>query len=129
MEPRSSSPWRVLIVDDNVGFAELLSRAFHRDGRFEIVAVASNGAEGITSAAEHQPDVIVLDDEMPVRTGLESLEELVAVAPGAKIILFTANLQSAVAASALDRGAVASVSKLEPLRSLFEVIEHALGII
>ena len=121
--------WSVLIVDDNVGFAELLSRAFRRDGRFEVAAVASNGAEAVRLVEEHRPDVVVLDDEMPVRTGIDALPDILAASPASKVVLFSANLHSAASMSAIDLGACAAVSKLDPLRSLFEACERCLGII
>ena len=121
--------WRVVIVDDTVGFTELLSRAFLRDGRFEIAAVASNGDEGVRRIAELRPDVVILDDEMPVRTGVEALPEILASSPESKVVLFSANLHSATTMTAIDLGACAAVSKLDPLRSLFEAVERCLGII
>lgn len=121
--------WRVVIVDDNVGFTELLSRAFLRDGRFEVAAVATNGAEGVRLVGELQPDVVVLDDEMPVMTGVEALPDLLTSAPDAKVVLFSANLHAATTMRAIDLGACAAVSKLDPLRSLFEAVERCLGII
>ena len=121
--------WRVVIVDDNVGFTELLSRAFLRDGRFEIVAIATNGAEGVKLVAAHQPDVVILDDEMPVMTAVEALPEILSTSPGSKVVVFSANLHAATTMTAIDLGACAAVSKIEPLRSLFESVERCLGII
>ena len=121
--------WRVVIVDDNVGFTELLSRAFLRDGRFEIAAIATNGAEGVRLVAAHQPDVVILDDEMPVMTGVEALPEILSMSPGSKVVVFAANLHAATTMTAIDLGACAAVSKLDPLRSLFESVERCLGII
>lgn len=124
-----STAWRVVIVDDNVGFTELLSRAFLRDGRFEIAAVASNGVEGIRLVADHHPDVVILDDEMPVKTGVEALPDILSSSPESKVVLFSANLHAATTMTAIDLGACAAVSKLDPLRSLFEAVERCLGII
>lgn len=121
--------WRVVIVDDNVGFTELLSRAFLRDGRFEIAAVASNGAEGVRLVEDQLPDLVILDDEMPVRTGVEALPDILRVSPESKVVLFSANLHAATTMAAIDLGACAAVSKLDPLRSLFEAVERCLGII
>jgi DNA-binding NarL/FixJ family response regulator len=121
--------WRVVIIDDNVGFTELLSRAFLRDGRFDISAVASNGAEGVKLVAELQPELVILDDEMPVMTGVEALPDILSSSPSSKVVLFSANLQAATTMAAIDLGACAAVSKLDPLRSLFESVERCLGII
>ena len=72
---------------------------------------------------------MILDDEMPVRSGLDALPEILAASPQSKVVLFSANLHGGATRSAIDLGACAAVSKLDPLRSLFEAVERGLGII
>jgi chemotaxis response regulator CheB len=119
--------WSVLIVDDNDDFTALLERAFYRDGRFEVVGRARSGVEAIDVATALRPDIVVLDDEMPVRTGLEALPDLRAAAPASKIVLFSANLHRGATTLARDHG-ISAVSKLEPLRALIRAMEQALGV-
>ena len=74
-------PLRVLVADDNpvvrAGLAALLDA--HPDIR--VTARASNGAEALTAATRHRPDVILLDVRMPGTDGLTALPSLAGLAP------------------------------------------------
>ena len=81
---------RVLVVDDDADLRFLLRVALDRAGVTEVVAEAANGQEAIDAARVHQPDVIVLDEAMPVMTGSEALAGLRVVVPGARIVMYSA---------------------------------------
>lgn len=81
---------RVLLVDDAPDLRTLLQVALERDGRFVVVGEAVNGAEAIDKAADLQPDIVVLDQMMPVMSGLEAMPHIRRAAPEAKIVLFSA---------------------------------------
>lgn len=81
---------RVLLVDDAPDLRTLLQVALERDGRFVVVGEAADGAEAIDLASELQPDIVVLDQMMPVMSGLEAMPRIRQVAPGAKVVLFSA---------------------------------------
>ena len=80
----------VLLVDDAPDLRTLLQVALERDGRFVVVGEATNGAEAISMASGLQPDIIVLDQMMPVMSGLDALPRIRDVAPAAKVVLFSA---------------------------------------
>jgi DNA-binding NarL/FixJ family response regulator len=80
---------RVLIADDAAEMRALLRWALLRDDDMTVVAEASDAAEAVTLVAEHTPDVVVLDLQMP---GLPPGELLIAVAraaPGTPIVTFS----------------------------------------
>lgn len=81
---------RVLIVDDSPEIRTLVRAGVECDDRFAHVAEAANGREAIDAAAADPPDVIVLDEDMPVMTGHEALPVLREVVPQARIVLFSA---------------------------------------
>jgi CheY-like chemotaxis protein len=98
---------RVLVVDDTAELRGLVRVTLELDGRFEVVGEAVDGIDGIEQAAKLQPDVILLDRSMPRMTGVEALPEITKVAPGAAVIVYTAESddhvhQAAVAAGAVD---------------------------
>jgi two-component system, NarL family, response regulator DesR len=59
----------VLIVDDQVDARLVLRAMLEASGRFEVVAECEDGAEAVAEAARLQPDLVVLDLEMPGSTG------------------------------------------------------------
>ena len=63
---------RVVIADDDAAFLEALATAMEIDGRFEVVGLAANGGEAFQMACWHEPDVTVMDVEMPVMRGPEA---------------------------------------------------------
>lgn len=89
-ESRESSTFGVLLVDDTPDIRFLLRFAIEGNTSGKVIAEASNGAEAIDLAAKLLPDVIVLDEMMPVMSGLEAAQSLRSVAPLARIILFSA---------------------------------------
>ena len=95
-------PLRVLVADDNpvvrAGLAALLDA--HPDIR--VTARASNGAEALTAATRHRPDVILLDVRMPGTDGLTALPSLAGLAP---VMMLTYSREPEVVARALRLGA------------------------
>lgn len=98
---------RVLVVDDSTVVRGMLSRIIGAEPGLELAGTAANGALGVDKAAELDPDVIVLDIEMPVMTGLEALVRLRKSHPRTPIIMFsTGTARGAdVTLEALSKGA------------------------
>lgn len=65
---------KVCIVDDDADLREIYSMTFNREG-FDVV-LAPDGEEGLKLIRAEQPDIILLDLHMPVKNGIEVLEEL-----------------------------------------------------
>jgi two-component system, chemotaxis family, protein-glutamate methylesterase/glutaminase len=78
---------KVLIVEDSIMMQMIISEIVKSDSRFEVVATAANGKEGVDLAKQHRPDVILLDIEMPVMDGIECLKRLKMVGRFKVIIL------------------------------------------
>jgi two-component system chemotaxis response regulator CheB len=82
------------------------------DEEIQIVGTASNGKEGIEKALELNPDVITMDIEMPVMTGLEALKEIMATNPVPIIMVSTLTSEGAESTlEALSNGAVDFITK------------------
>src|SRR3954449_6375201 len=73
------SPLRVLVVDDEVNIAELISMALRYEG-FDV-SVAHTGAKAVTTARSVGPDAVVLDIMLPDLDGLEVLRRMRATDP------------------------------------------------
>lgn len=87
---------KVLVVDDDPDMRMLLRLQVEADERLELVGVVADGEEALTAAGENAPDVVVLDLMMPVLGGEAALPRLRQVAPGAKVILYTARLAEGI---------------------------------
>lgn len=77
----------MLLVDDVDDMRGLLRLMLERTGRFEIVGDAANGHEAVEMAKELQPDLVVLDLNMPVMDGVEALPRILAASPTSKVVI------------------------------------------
>ncbi len=102
-----TSPIRVLIADDSSAVRGVLSKVIAADPGLELVGAASNGAIAVDKAARLDPDVIVLDIEMPVMTGLEAVVEIRKQLPRTPIIMFSTLTEHGadITLEALSKGA------------------------
>ncbi|MEM9133349.1 MAG: chemotaxis-specific protein-glutamate methyltransferase CheB [Actinomycetota bacterium] len=103
----------MLLVDDSAVIRGQLAKIIGAEPGLEVVGRANNGAVGVEKAAELKPDVIVMDIEMPVMTGLEAVVEIRKRDPKTPIIMFstlTAN-GADITLEALSRGATDYATK------------------
>ena len=82
------SPLRVLVVDDEVNIAELISMAVRFEG-WEP-AIAHTGSKAVAAAKEHRPDAVVLDVMLPDFDGMEVLRRMRTHSPDVPILFLTA---------------------------------------
>ncbi|QHN03926.1 response regulator transcription factor [Granulicella sp. WH15] len=78
---------RMLIVEDDAALGPLLQRGMRLEG-YETELV-TDGETAVTSALEHQPDLIVLDLNLPCKDGVQVLEELYGRVPSTSILVLT----------------------------------------
>jgi two-component system chemotaxis response regulator CheB len=94
---------RILVVDDAVVFRRLVSDELNKDPALEVVGTAANGQIAIARMSQLNPDVVILDVEMPEMDGLTALKELRKTYPRLPIIMFSA---------LTERGANATIEAL-----------------
>ncbi|HEV8129328.1 MAG TPA: chemotaxis response regulator protein-glutamate methylesterase [Candidatus Eisenbacteria bacterium] len=80
---------RVMLVDDVAIVRRLVTDALSIDPEIQVVGMASNGKEALAKISSFDPDLVVLDYEMPEMDGLETLRELKRSHPGVRVILFS----------------------------------------
>lgn len=109
MEVRLSLRPRVLLADDYPDMVKAVSRLLALD--CEIVGIVADGSALLEAAQRLQPDVIVLDVNLPNVHSLEACREITRVNPTTKVIMFTAT-DPAASQAFFEAGASAFVSKV-----------------
>lgn len=99
---------RVLIVDDDRRFRELLRQVLDEGDEFDVVGEAHEGGSGVSAARELAPDVVLLDVNLPDTMGFEIVPDF----PGdARVVMISSRDDEAYARMADDAGAAGFVSK------------------
>ncbi len=94
---------RVLIVDDSVVVRRRMATILEETGSLRVLRPAANGKIGLSRMREDDPDVIILDIEMPVMDGLETLQQIRKERPSLPVIMFS---------SLTERGASATLDAI-----------------
>ncbi len=80
---------KVLLVDDHALFREGVAEIFDAEEGMEVVGEAANGQEAIGLAAEVEPDVVLLDVEMPLMGAEQGIRRILRISPSSKILVLT----------------------------------------
>jgi len=123
IKPRS--PYRVLLVDDDEQTCQLLEDILGIREDITIVGRASEGKEAVAMAMLHQPDVVLIDANLPSHDGVEATYSMKQSSPGTVIIGLTENFNPAIYSAMRTAGTAAFVCKGE-LLSIHEMILYAL---
>ncbi|HEX2620697.1 MAG TPA: chemotaxis response regulator protein-glutamate methylesterase [Phototrophicaceae bacterium] len=78
---------RVMVVDDSAVIRAVIARTLNATPDIEVVGVAKNGQEGVDLIKKLQPDIVVLDIEMPIMDGITALPLLLKEKPDARILI------------------------------------------
>jgi DNA-binding NarL/FixJ family response regulator len=96
---------RVLLADDHTLFRQGLRQICEIKGGFEVVGEAANGEAAARLAGALQPDVILIDINMPVLDGIEATARIVEANPDARVIVLTMYRQDHYVFDAIKAGA------------------------
>lgn len=95
---------RVLIADDALFMREMIKEIIEKAG-FEVVGEASNGNEVVEKFRELKPDITTMDIVMPLKSGIEALQEITKDCQNAKVVMISALGQDSLVIEALEAGA------------------------
>ena len=113
---------RVLVVDDVPQVRQDLCMVLTLASDIEIVGEAANGLEAIRQAEALQPEVVLLDLEMPVLNGYAAARQIKTRCPACRVIALTVHDYEAARQKALQAGVDAFVVKGAPVATLVQAI-------
>lgn len=117
--------YKVMIVDDHFVVREGLKLVLETGERFEIAGEAANGEEALRLIAQSPPDVILLDLNMPVMSGLETMKRLREKNCEVPVIILTTYNEDELMMQGLALGAKGYLLKDTNSENLFRSIESA----
>jgi DNA-binding NarL/FixJ family response regulator len=81
---------RILVVDDHPIVREGLVAVLEDQDDLKVAGTAGTAHEAVGQAGREQPDIVLLDLELPDMSGIDAIPQITSAAPGAKVIVFTA---------------------------------------
>ena len=123
-----TSPVSVVAIDDSEDLLFLVRGALERSGQFEVVAVATDGEQGVEAVKNHQPDLVLLDILMPVMDGIQALPLIRHECPDAVVVMLSAlGDASGMPQRALSLGANGYIHKDGRIQALPEQLRVIVG--
>jgi DNA-binding NarL/FixJ family response regulator len=114
----------VLVVDDHVSFADLLSGALESVPGMACVGTAATATEAIAMAGLLRPDIVIMDIEMPRQDGLIATRKIREALPEIIIVVVTAHRDQAWIARAAQAGASGFIPKNGSLAEMISVLRR-----
>ena len=119
---------KIVVVDDSYIMRILISNIVTADPDFEVVGNASNGIKGLEAIKELKPDLVLLDIEMPVMNGKETLNRVHIKYPKIKVIMMSSHFNDDYIVEFIKSGARAFLPKncdieiiLNAINSVYEL--------
>ncbi|HLR70541.1 MAG TPA: response regulator transcription factor [Pseudogracilibacillus sp.] len=113
----------IALIDDHKLFREGVKRILSFEPMFEVVAEADDGLEAKEIVDEHQPDIVLMDINMPEMNGIEATKELLQNNDELKIIILSIHEDESYVTHALQTGAQGYLLKEMDTESLMEAIK------
>ena len=114
---------RVMVVDDHPMWREAVERDLAAAG-YDVVGVAADGDAAIARAAAVRPDVLLLDLQLPGRSGVEVTGEVVSQLPDVRVLILSASGEQADVLAAVKAGATGYLVKSASRQELSEAVRR-----
>jgi PAS domain S-box-containing protein len=110
----------IVLVDDAAEVRLLIRTRLRLSGGLAVLGEGADGAEAVALAAEHQPDLMLLDVSMPGMDGLAALPRVLEASPGTQVVLYSGFEEHGLAERGAELGAAAFIEKSTPVDSLID---------
>jgi DNA-binding NarL/FixJ family response regulator len=118
---------RVALVEDNDVFREALELLLGLRPEIEIVAALADGHDVADMCRDVRPDVVVMDYRMPGLDGVQATTAILAACPTTLVVALTASANARERGALIEAGAVACLTKDQPLEEIVDAIHRAGG--
>ena len=112
----------ILIVDDHMLVRQTWGFVVNSDARFGVIAECANGEEAIELSRQLQPDVVIMDINLPGINGIEATEQIRNFSPGSKILGISIHSEPVFARKMFQKGASGYLTKNSCREEMFEAI-------
>ncbi|AXF56319.1 response regulator [Salicibibacter kimchii] len=114
---------KLILIDDHKLFREGVKRILEMEDQFEIVAEGDDGNEAIQLVSQYQPDVVLMDINMPGVNGVEATRKLVERFPDVKVLILSIHDDEAYVTHVLKTGASGYLLKEMDADALIEAVK------
>jgi DNA-binding NarL/FixJ family response regulator len=121
----AAAPVRVALIEDNDVFREALEMLLGLQSELEVVASAGDGDAAVEICRVHKPDVVLMDYRLPGIDGVQATKQLLEACPEVAVVCLTASANLREVDALYAAGAVACLTKDEPLEDIVEAIRKA----
>ena len=116
--------YRVLLIDDQPIFRDIIRAMLDKAGGFEVVAEREDGAQAADTYQDILPDAVIMDVQMPKMNGFEAVNTILGIDPQAVVVLTSMKQDDEYESLAEEAGAAAFYPKrhldVEVVRTLIE---------
>jgi len=114
---------RILIADDHEIVRRGLKTLLSTQPGWSVCAEAATGREAVAQAAQHRPDIVVMDISMPGLNGLEATRKIRKMLPRVEVVILSLHYSDQLVREILDAGARGYILKSDATRDLLKAIE------
>jgi DNA-binding NarL/FixJ family response regulator len=123
-DEQAQASLRILVVDDQLLYAEAISVLLDQQDGLEVVGIARDGREAIERALALRPDVVLMDIKMPRLDGISATRRIRRRLPATRVVVMTALTGDEHVEQALRAGADACIKKFSRAGDLVTAIEQ-----
>ena len=126
-KPASPSPReRIAIVDGQPSSRIGLSHFIKKIGRWDVAWASATAEEAMTKLEAEEPDLMILDIQLPGKDGLEFIKHLMPLYPNLKILVHSGHSEEFYAERCLRAGAMGYLHKMDPMGSFEKAVDKVL---